>query len=85
MVKYAKGLLIAAAAAALTAGLSATASAQQWQHGGLVRTQAVVVVTPGWHGDRYYDGHRYWERREWERHHREEAYRHDHRYDAHRY
>ncbi|HEY2023845.1 hypothetical protein [Paraburkholderia sp.] len=32
---------------------------------------AAVVITPGWYGDRYYDGHRYWERREWERHHRE--------------
>jgi hypothetical protein len=43
--------------------------------------QGVVVVTPGWHGDRYYDGHRYWERREWEgRHHdwaRDERH-HDH-------
>ncbi|WP_345810676.1 hypothetical protein AAGS40_07605 [Paraburkholderia sp. PREW-6R] len=31
----------------------------------------VVVVRPGWYGERYYDGHRYWERREWE------ARRHD--------
>ncbi len=30
-------------------------------------TQAAV----GWHGDRYYDGHRYWERKEWEEHQRE--------------
>ncbi|ACD16611.1 hypothetical protein [Paraburkholderia phytofirmans] len=30
----------------------------------------VVVVSPGWYGERYYDGNRYWERREWEeRHH----------------
>jgi hypothetical protein len=31
-------------------------------------------ITIGWHGDRYYDGHRYWERREWEAQHPE---RHD--------
>ncbi|MBB5413309.1 MULTISPECIES: hypothetical protein [unclassified Paraburkholderia] len=30
-----------------------------------------VIVAPGWYGERYYDGHRYWERREWERHHNE--------------
>jgi hypothetical protein len=29
----------------------------------------VVVVSPGWYGERYYDGHRYWERREWEERH----------------
>jgi hypothetical protein len=29
----------------------------------------VQVVSRGWHGDRYYDGHRYWQRREWERRH----------------
>ncbi|WP_085481995.1 hypothetical protein [Paraburkholderia susongensis] len=28
-----------------------------------------VVIAPGWYNDRYYDGHRYWERRDWERHH----------------
>jgi hypothetical protein len=33
----------------------------------------VVVVTPGWYGDRYYDGHRYWARREWEERHHEWA------------
>lgn len=36
-----------------------------------VGAPAPVVVAPpvviiGWHGDRYYDGRRYWERREWE-------------------
>jgi hypothetical protein len=30
---------------------------------------AAIVVTPGRHGDRYWDGHRYWERDDWERHH----------------
>lgn len=42
----------------------------------VVVAPAPVVVAPapavivGWHGDRYYDGHRYWERREWEDHQR---------------
>lgn len=27
---------------------------------------AIVI---GWHGDRYYDGHRYWARDDWYRHH----------------
>src|ERR1700709_2121888 len=31
----------------------------------------VVVVRRGWQGDRYDDGHRYWERREWEARHHE--------------
>ncbi|MBN3805722.1 hypothetical protein GXB81_22090 [Paraburkholderia sp. Ac-20336] len=30
-----------------------------------------VVIAPGWYGDRYYDGHRYWGRDEWEHHHEE--------------
>jgi hypothetical protein len=29
---------------------------------------AQPAIAAGWHGDRYYDGHRYWERREWEEH-----------------
>ncbi|SOE98276.1 hypothetical protein SAMN05446635_6246 [Burkholderia sp. OK233] len=33
----------------------------------VVIAQAPVVI--GWHGDRYYDGHRYWERQDWEEHH----------------
>ncbi|CAN0627448.1 conserved exported protein of unknown function [Burkholderia multivorans] len=37
---------------------------------------AAVVVAPGWHDNRYWDGHRYWERREWEMH--ERAHHHDH-------
>ncbi|WGS51544.1 hypothetical protein LFL96_08615 [Paraburkholderia sp. D15] len=37
----------------------------------------VVVVAPGWYGERYYDGHRYWERREWEARHRDEREWHD--------
>jgi len=31
--------------------------------------QAAIVIAPGWYGDRYYDGHRYWERHDWEEHH----------------
>jgi hypothetical protein len=30
---------------------------------------AMVVVTPGWHGDRYWDGQRYWTRDDWNKHH----------------
>ncbi len=26
----------------------------------------VRVVAPGWYGERYYDGHRYWSRQEWD-------------------
>src|ERR1700686_3786343 len=36
-----------------------------------------VVVSPGWYGDRYYDWHRYWQRREWEERHRNEREWHD--------
>jgi hypothetical protein len=70
MTPYTKRWLIAAAAAAISAGLSTAASAQEWPQREYVRPAAVVVITPGWHGDRYYDGHRYWARRDWERHHR---------------
>ncbi len=31
-----------------------------------------ATVAVGWHGDRYYDGHRYWERKEWEEHQQHE-------------
>jgi hypothetical protein len=61
--KTKKSLLIASLAASLGVGMVSVASAQDhhdYHH---------VSVTVGWHGDRYYDGHRYWERREWERHH----------------
>ncbi|SIT45818.1 conserved exported hypothetical protein [Paraburkholderia ribeironis] len=36
----------------------------------------------GWHGDRYYDGHRYWEHDEWMRHHPHD--RDPRRHDDHR-
>jgi hypothetical protein len=32
-----------------------------------VYVQPAIVV--GWHGDRYYDGRRYWARDDWDRHH----------------
>jgi hypothetical protein len=53
-----------AAAAAISLGFTNTASADDHYHPGYVHAES-----RGWHGDRYYDGHRYWERREWERHH----------------
>jgi hypothetical protein len=28
-----------------------------------------VSINVGWHGDRYYDGHRYWQHDEWMHHH----------------
>lgn len=28
-----------------------------------------VSINVGWHGDRYYDGHRYWQHDDWMRHH----------------
>lgn len=45
-----------------------------------------VIVSPGWYGERYYDGHRYWERREWEERHHDERDWRDARahYDEHR-
>ena len=42
-----------------------------------VQPPAAVVISPGWYGDRYYDGRRYWERREWGEHHRGEREWHD--------
>ncbi len=35
-----------------------------------------VSINIGWHGDRYYDGHRYWAHDDWMRHH-------PHDYDPH--
>jgi len=43
--------------------------------------QAAVVIAPGWYGDRYYDGHHYWNRRDWEaRHHDDRYWREAHDY-----
>jgi hypothetical protein len=51
-----------------------------------VEPSAAVVISPGWYGDRYYDGHHYWERRQWEERHRDGREWHDARahYDGHR-
>jgi hypothetical protein len=41
-----------------------------------------VQVNIGWHGDRYYDGHRYWAHDDWMRHHphdRDPYHDHGHR------
>lgn len=59
-----KSMLLTALAAALGAGMVGTASADDHADHGYVH-----VDTRGWHGDRYYDGHRYWDRAEWERMH----------------
>jgi hypothetical protein len=45
-----------------------------------VAPAAPVAETPGWHGDRYYDGHRMWERKDWEAHQRAAQ---EHRDDRH--
>ncbi len=41
-------------------------------------TGAVLVVSPGWHGDRYCDGRRYWDRDEWKERHRHHGHGPDH-------
>jgi hypothetical protein len=43
-----------------------------------------VNVNIGWHGDRYYDGHRYWEHDEWMRHHPHDQDPRRHHDDDHR-
>ncbi|WP_419690024.1 hypothetical protein ACN22W_36875 [Burkholderia theae] len=35
----------------------------------MVAGPAPIGITVGWHGDQYYDGHRYWARDEWIRGH----------------
>jgi hypothetical protein len=60
-----KSLLFATLAAALGAGIMNTASADDHVN----HSPYVHVDSQGWHGDRYYDGHRYWDRAEWERMH----------------
>jgi hypothetical protein len=42
-----------------------------------VYVQPAIVV--GWHGDRYYDGRRYWGRDDWYRHHGGPRYGDPHR------
>jgi hypothetical protein len=77
MLTLKKSLAVAslAVAAATSLGFTTTASADEHFRPGYVH-----VDSRGWHGDRYYDGHRYWERREWERHHAPRNYGPPHRY-----
>jgi hypothetical protein len=42
-----------------------------------VYAQSAIVI--GWHGDRYYDGRRYWDRNDWYRHHGGPRYGDPHR------
>lgn len=63
--------LLASLVASLGIGLSGAANAVNVDVN--IGTPAPVVVAPapvviGWQGDRYYDGHRYWNRDEWEKH-----------------
>jgi hypothetical protein len=48
-----------------------------------VAPPAQVVVVPGWYGERYYDGRRYWSRHEWEA--REHYDRDRHHHEGNRY
>ncbi|WP_027802255.1 hypothetical protein [Paraburkholderia dilworthii] len=43
-----------------------------------------VSINIGWHGDRYYDGHRYWGHDEWMRHHPHDYDPRHHGRDEHR-
>jgi hypothetical protein len=77
MLKLKKGLLLASIAAAAVTSLGVSNAASADEHS---RTGYVHVDSRGWHGDRYYDGHRYWERREWERRHAPRHYAPPHQY-----
>ena len=72
MNKKLTGLMFTLLIGAIGAGFTSQASAQVSVH-----------ISNGWHGDRYYDGHRYWNRDEWNRnhppHHRDFHHRDDHR------
>ncbi|WP_277035456.1 hypothetical protein [Caballeronia mineralivorans] len=63
-------------AASCGIGVSSVALAQV-DVGVNIGIPGAVIVSPGWYGDRYYDGHRYWQRREWEDRHRNERDWHD--------
>jgi hypothetical protein len=88
--KMSKTKLSILAATLLTiagAGFSGAAMAQQGPYNngynGAYMRPAAIVITEGWHQDRYWDGHRYWARRDWERRHHEPEHN-DHR-GSHRY
>ncbi|QCP54505.1 hypothetical protein FAZ95_37055 [Trinickia violacea] len=65
-----KPLLLISLAAGLGTGFASVANAVELNVN--IGTPAPVVVAPvvGWHGDQYWDGHRYWARRDWEEHDR---------------
>jgi len=77
MLNFKKSLLLASIAAAAVTSLGVSNAASADEH---FRPGYVHVDSRGWHGDRYYDGHRYWERREWERRHAPRHYAPPHRY-----
>ncbi|WGS54631.1 hypothetical protein LFL96_26865 [Paraburkholderia sp. D15] len=62
-----------AGGALLAAG---SAFAQERVYGEPQMIPVGVSINIGWHGDRYYDGHRYWAHDDWMRHH-------PHDYDPH--
>ncbi|MGF6775020.1 hypothetical protein [Paraburkholderia sp. GAS334] len=79
-------------ATVLAGGALLTASSAFAQHDPMMRDGAPaasygqphtmpvgVSINVGWHGDRYYDGHRYWQHDEWMRHHPHDRdpYHHD--------
>jgi hypothetical protein len=55
MNKKISGLILAMLLGTVGAGFATQASA--------------LTISLGWHGDRYYDGHRYWSRDEWTHNH----------------
>ncbi|MFX1674589.1 hypothetical protein PWR63_20345 [Paraburkholderia sp. A2WS-5] len=83
-------------AAALLAGgalMSASSAFAQYapHHDGPRMVPVDARVSIGWHEDRYWDGHRYWERDAWMHHHPHDpgppgwhGDRHEMRYDDHR-
>lgn len=83
------------AGGALLAGGSAFAQQRgfdEHDHGLVANGQPHMVPTGvsinvGWHGDRYYDGHRYWGHDEWMRNHPHDRdpHRHDDHREPHRY
>ena len=69
------------AASAIALGIVLSGAAHAGININLGSSPAPVVatpaaMTPGWHGDRYYDGHRTWERKEWDEHQRQMAREH---------
>ena len=76
MIKFKSSVLLATLLTIAGAGLASAAQAQERPYDGAYMRPVAIVITEGWHGDRYWDGHRYWARRDWERRH--------HHHDDHR-